>query len=131
MTNIQAGETKDIPFEYTMISLADGVSITNETPCYVYIFGDASKNSAFQIGQIGTATLYPVGTGSPALAFTKAPKVNSSTEDNLSFTLNLINNGTIFKDAITFHTWDENINYEYCGGISQYAMLENKESKEI
>lgn len=131
MTNIQAGETKDIPFEYTMISLADGVSITAETPCYVYLFGDASENSAFQIGQIGTATLYPVGTGSPALAFTKAPKVNSSTEDNLSFTLNLINNGTIFKDAITFHTWDENINYEYCGGISQYAMLENKESKEL
>lgn len=131
MTNIQAGETKDIPFEYTMISLADGVSISNETPCYVYLFGDASENSAFQIGQIGTATLYPVGTGTPALAFTKAPKVNSSTEDNLSFTLNLINNGTIFKDAITFYTWDEDVDYEYCGGISQFAMLENKEEKEL
>ena len=131
MTNIQAGETKDIPFEYTMISLADGVSITDATPCYVYLFGDASENSAFQIGQIGTATLYPVGSGSPALAFTKAPKVNSSTEDNLSFTLNLINNGAIFKDAITFHTWDANLDYAYCGGISQFAMLENKESKEL
>ena len=131
MTDIQAGETKDIPFEYTMISLANGVSVTNETPCYVYLFGDASENSAFQIGQIGTATLYPVGTGSPALAFTKAPKVNSSTEDNLSFTLNLINNGAIFKDAITFHTWDEDIDYQYCGGISEFAMLENKENKEL
>ena len=131
MTDIQAGETKDIPFEYTMISLANGVSVTNETPCYVYLFGDASENSAFQIGQIGTAILYPVGTGSPALAFTKAPKVNSSTEDNLSFTLNLINNGAIFKDAITFHTWDEDIDYQYCGGISEFAMLENKENKEL
>lgn len=131
MTNIQAGETKDIPFEYTMISLADGISITTETPCYVYLFGDASENSAFQIGQLGTATLYPVGSGSPALAFTKAPKVNSSTEDNLSFTLNLINNGAIFKDAITFHTWDADNGNTYCGGISQFAMLENNESKEL
>ena len=131
MTNIQAGETKDIPFEYTMISLVEGVSITTETPCYVYLFGDASKNSAFMIGQLGTATLYPVGVGAPALAFTKAPKVNNSTEDNVSITLGLINNGSIFKDAITFYTWDKDLGYEYCGGISQYAMLENKESKEI
>lgn len=131
MTNIQAGETKDILFEYTMISLTNGVSITSETPCYVYLFGDASENSAFQIGQIGTATLYPVGSGSPALAFTKQPKVTSSTEDNLSFTLNLINNGALFKDAITFHTWDADLNNSYCGGISQYAMLENKENKEL
>lgn len=131
MTNIQAGETKDILFEYTMISPVDGVSITTETPCYVYLFGDASKNSAFQIGQIGAATLYPVGSGSPALAFTKSPIVNSAKEDNVSITLNLINNGTVFKDAITFHTWDYDLDYEYCGGISQYAMLENKESKEL
>lgn len=130
MTDIQAGETKDIPFEYTMISLAEGVSITTETPCYVYLFGDASKNSAFQIGLLGTATLHPVGSGSPALAFTKEPKVNSSTEDNLSFTLNLINNGSIFKDAITFYTWDETLDYTYCGGISQYAMIEKNKTKE-
>ena len=130
MTDIQAGETKDIPFEYTMISLANGVSVTNETPCYVYLFGDASKNSAFQIGLLGTATLYPVGSGAPALAFTKEPKVNSSTEDNLSFTLNLINNGSIFKDVITFYTWDETLDYTYCGGISQYAMIEKNATKE-
>lgn len=131
MTNILAGETKDILFEYTMISLAEGISITAETPCYVYLFGDASEQSAFQIGVLGTATLYPVGSGSPALAFTKEPKVTTSTEDNLSFTLNLINNGAIFKDAITFHTWDVDLDYTYNSGISQYAMLENGESKEL
>lgn len=131
MTNIQAGETKDIPFEYTMISLAEGVSITTETPCYVYLFGDASENSAFMIGQLGTATLYPVGVGAPALAFTKAPVVKSSSEDNVSITLGLTNNGSIFKDAITFYTWDSNLGNSYCGGISQFAIVENKERKDI
>ena len=131
MTNIQAGETKDIPFEYTMISLAEGVSITTETPCYVYLFGDASKNSAFMIGQLGTATLYPVGVGAPALAFTKPPIVKSSSEDNVSITLGLTNNGSIFKDAITFYTWDSNLGNSYCGGISQFAIVENKERKDI
>ena len=131
MTNIQAGETKDIPFEYTMISLAEGVSITTETPCYVYLFGDASKNSAFMIGQLGTATLYPVGVGAPALALTKPPIVKSSSEDNVSITLGLTNNGSIFKDAITFYTWDSNLGNSYCGGISQFAIVENKERKDI
>ena len=131
MANISEGETKEVKFEYTMISAASGVSITSETPCYMYLFGDASSSTNFNIGKIGNVTLYPVGSGSPALAFTKAPKVNNSTEDNVSITLGLINNGTIFKDAITFYTWDYNLNYEFCGGISQYAMLENKESKEI
>lgn len=131
MTNILEGETKEIKFDYTMISAANGVSITSETPCTMYLFGDASSNSNFNIGKLGNVTLYPVGSGSPALAFTKAPKVNNSTEDNVSITLGLINNGSIFKDAITFYTWDKDLDYEYCGGISQYAMLENKESKEI
>ena len=131
MTNIQAGETKDIPFDYTMISLAEGVSITTETPCYVYLFGDASENSAFMIGQLGTATLYPVGVGAPALAFTKPPIVKSSSEDNVSITLGLTNNGSIFKDAITFYTWDSNLGNSYCGGISQFAIVENKERKDI
>ena len=131
MANISEGESKEVKFEYTMISAANGVSITSETPCSMYLFGDASSSSNFQIGKLGNVTLYPVGSGSPALAFTKAPKVNNSTEDNVSITLGLINNGTIFKDAITFYTWDYDLNYEFCGGISQYAMLENKESKEI
>ncbi len=131
MTNIPSGETTDVIFDYTMISLADGVSITTETPCVLYLFGNASSESIFNIGRIGNATIYPSGSGSPALAFTKQPKVNSSTEDNVSITLGLINNGTIFKDAITFYTWDYNLDYTYCGGISQYAMIENKESKDI
>ncbi len=131
MTNIQAGETKDIPFDYTMISLAEGVTISTETPCYVYLFGDASKNSAFMIGQLGTATLYPVGVGAPALAFTKPPVVKSSSEDNVSITLGLTNNGSIFKDAITFYTWDSTLGNSYCGGISQFAIVENKERKDI
>ena len=131
MANISEGETKEVKFEYTMISAASGVSITSETPCYMYLFGDASSSTNFNVGKIGNVTLYPVGSGSPSLAFTKAPKVNNSTEDNVSITLGLINNGTIFKDAITFYTWDYDLDYEYCGGISQYAMLENKESKEI
>ena len=131
MTNILEGESKEVKFEYTMISVANGASITSETPCSMYLFGDASSSTNFNIGKIGDVTLYPVGSGSPALAFTKAPKVNNSTEDNVSITLGIINNGTIFKDVITFHTWDYDLNYEYCGGIPQYAMLENNESNEI
>ena len=131
MTDILEGETKELLFEYSMISLAEGVSITTATPCVMYLFGNASSESIFNIGRIGNATLYPVGSGSPALAFTKQPKVNSSTEDNVSITLGLINNGTIFKDAITFYTWDRNLENSFCGGISQYAMIENKESKDI
>lgn len=131
MTDILEGETKELLFEYSMISLAEGVSITTATPCVMYLFGNASSESIFNIGRIGKATLYPVGSGSPALAFTKQPKVNSSTEDNVSITLGLINNGTIFKDAITFYTWDRNLENSFCGGISQYAMIENKESKDI
>ena len=131
MTDILEGETKELQFEYSMISLANGVSITSATPCVMYLFGNASSESIFNIGKIGNATIYPSGSGSPALAFTKQPKVNSSTEDNVSITLGLINNGTIFKDAITFYTWDYNLDYTYCGGISQYAMIENKESKDI
>lgn len=131
MTDILEGETKELLFEYSMISLAEGVSITTATPCVMYLFGNASSESIFNIGRIGNATLYPVGSGSPALAFTKQPKVNSSTEDNISITLGLINNGTIFKDAITFYTWDRNLENSFCGGISQYAMIENKESKDI
>ena len=131
MTDILEGETKELLFEYSMISLAEGVSITTATPCVMYLFGNASSESIFNIGRIGNATIYPSGSGSPALAFTKQPKVNSSTEDNVSITLGLINNGTIFKDAITFYTWDYNLDYTYCGGISQYAMIENKESKDI
>ncbi len=131
MTDILEGETKELLFEYSMISLADGVSITSATPCVMYLFGNASSESIFNIGKIGNTTLYPVGSGSPALAFTKQPKVNSSTEDNVSITLGLINNGTIFKDAITFYTWDKDLDYSYCGGISQYAMIENMESKDI
>lgn len=131
MTDILEGETKELLFEYSMISLAEGVSITTATQCVMYLFGNASSESIFNIGRIGNATLYPVGSGSPALAFTKQPKVNSSTEDNVSITLGLINNGTIFKDAITFYTWDRNLENSFCGGISQYAMIENKESKDI
>lgn len=131
MTDIIEGETKELLFEYSMISLADGVSITSATPCVMYLFGNASNESIFNIGQIGNATIYPTGNGSPALAFTKQPIVNSSTEDNVSITLGLINNGTIFKDAITFYTWDRNLEDSFCGGISQYAMIENKESKDI
>lgn len=131
MADIPSGETTDVIFDYTMISLADGVSITTETPCVLYLFGDASSESIFQIGMLGEATLYPVGSGSPALSFTKNPIVNSTTEDDVSINLNIINNGSIFKDAITFHTWDKNLDYQYCGGISQYAMIEPNETKEL
>lgn len=131
MANIAQDKTEDVIFEYSMISLASGVSITQETPCVMYLFANASDKSNYQVGKLGEATLYPTGSGSPALAFTKTPIVNSSTEDNVSITLGLINNGSIFKDAITFHTWDYDLNYEYCGGILQYAMLEKQESKEI
>ncbi len=131
MTNIPSGETTDVIFDYTMISLADGVSITTETPCVLYLFGNASSESIYQIGMLGEATLYPVGSGSPALSFTKNPIVNSATEDNVSIILNIVNNGSIFKDAITFHTWDCDLSYEYCGSISQYAMIEEKEMKAL
>lgn len=132
MAQIPGGETKDVIFDYSMISLFDGVSISSDTPCVLYLFGDASEESIFQIGVLGTATLYYSGDGSPKLAFTQPPLITSAKEDNLSFTLNLVNNGAIFKDAITFYTWD-NIDgdYQYCGGISQYAMVEPAETKQL
>lgn len=131
VTNIPSGETKDVIFDYTMISLVDGVSITSETPCVLYLFGNASEESIYQIGVLGESTLYPIGNGSPALAFTKQPIVNSAKEDNVSITLGIINNGAVFKDAITFYTWDKTLDYEFCGGIPQYALIEPNENKEL
>ena len=57
MTDILEGETKELLFEYSMISLAEGVSITTATPCVMYLFGNASSESIFNIGRIGNATL--------------------------------------------------------------------------
>lgn len=131
IANIAEGETKDVTFEYSMFTLADGVTITEETPCTMYLYGDASEESIFLIGELGDVTMYPIGDGAPALAFTKKPVVTCAKINNLSFTINLINNGAIFKDAITFHTWDQTLNNEYCGGLSNYAMIESGEEKEL
>lgn len=131
IANIAEGETKDVIFEYSMFTLADGVTITEETPCTMYLYGDASEESIFLIGELGDVTMYPIGDGTPALAFTKKPVVNSAKTDNVSLTLNLINNGAVFKDAITIYTWDKTLNNEYCGGISNYAMIESGEEKEL
>lgn len=131
ITNIPKGETIDVIFEHTMISLSDGISISSETPCSVYLYANANNKNTSAIGKLGDVILHPVGIGSPSLAFTKKPTVNSSTEDNVSITLNFINKGVVFKDFITFHTWDENLAYEYHNGVKQYAMVERNENKEI
>lgn len=135
MTQIPSGVTEDVIFEYSMISLVDNLPYQfDEVECALYLFGNASDASIFQIGMLGTATLYYSGNGEPELAFTKEPMITSAKTNNLSFTLNVVNNGAIFKDAIIFYTWDYDYSsgeYQYCGGISQYAMVKPSETKEL